>query len=128
MDDLYREIILDYYKSPRNFGRLDYPTHSCELNNPLCGDQIRMEVKIQRSKGSNLPAQAGIQIIEKIKFSGQGCAISMASASMLTEKVIGRETGYLHALTKDDIVKMLGIKLTPTRLKCALLGLEVLQK
>ena len=116
MDDLYREIILDYYKSPRNFGKLDHPTHSCELNNPLCGDQIRMDVKINDGK------------ISEVAFSGQGCAISMASASMLTEKVAGREIHYLHALKKDDIVKLLGIELTPTRLKCALLGLEVLQK
>lgn len=116
MDDIYRELILDYYKSPRNFGKLDHPTHSCELNNPLCGDQIMMDVEIISD------------VINKVSFSGQGCAISMASASMLTEKVLGQETSYLRSLTKDDIVKMLGIKLSPTRLKCALLGLEVLQK
>jgi len=116
MDDLYRELILDYYKNPRNFGKLNHPTHSFESSNPFCGDRIRMDAKIIDGK------------IGEIAFSGQGCAISMASASMLTEKVVGQETHYLHGLSKDDIVKLLGLELSPTRLKCALLGLEVLQK
>lgn len=117
MDDLYRELILDYYKNPRNFGELKHPSHSFESSNPFCGDRIRMEVRVKEN-----------QIIKDIKFSGQGCAISMASASMLTEKVRGQQTSYLQSMNKDDIVKMLGLELTPTRLKCALLGLEVLQK
>lgn len=129
MDDLYREVILDYYKNPRNFGRLPTPTHSFEMNNPFCGDHIRMEVEVEGGKPSESEGKGSRnQRIKDIKFSGSGCAISMASASMLTEKVIDQEIGYLQSLSKDDIVKMLGIQLTPTRLNCALLGLEVLHK
>ncbi len=116
MDDLYRELILDYYKNPRNFGRLAHPTHAFEMSNPFCGDRIRMEARVVNDR------------IKGIAFSGSGCAISMAATSMLTENVLKKETAYLQALTKDDIVKMLGVQLTPVRLKCALLGLEVLQK
>jgi nitrogen fixation protein NifU and related proteins len=123
MDDLYREIILDHYKNPRHFGHLTHPTHSFEKNNPFCGDKIRMEVEIQTTKGSKE------QKIKDIAFSGEGCAISIASASMLAEKVCGSSINVLKAMTKDDIVNMLGNpSLTPTRIKCALLGLEILQK
>ena len=122
MDDLYREIILDHYKNPHNFGTLKNPTVFHEENNPFCGDRIRMEIKVQRLKDSKT------QIIEDIKFSGVGCAISIASASMLTEKAKGAKVEDLRALKKDAIVELVGTQLTPTRLKCALLPLEVLQK
>ncbi|MBI4129900.1 SUF system NifU family Fe-S cluster assembly protein [Candidatus Roizmanbacteria bacterium] len=125
MDDLYREIILDHYKNPRNFGSLESKTHEAEANNPFCGDRIRMEILFQKIKRSK---DQKIQIIKDIKFSGEGCAISIASASLLTEKVKGMSQQQISSLTKEDIVVMLGIELSPTRLKCALLSLEVLQQ
>ena len=79
MDDLYRELILDHYKDPRNFGSLDSPDASHEEDNPLCGDRIRMEIKLSNDK------------LSAVRFSGEGCAISMASASLLTEAVGGKK-------------------------------------
>ena len=116
MDDLYREIILDHYKHPRNFGALKNPDASAEKDNPLCGDTINFEFRI-----------SNFEIID-VKFSGQGCAISMASASMLTEKVNGMKINNLLKISKDDIVEMLGTELTPARVKCAILPLEVIHK
>lgn len=116
MDDLYREIILDHYKNPRNFGEIVQPSSSYRLYNSACGDEITIDIKIED------------RIIKEIKFRGNGCAISMASASMLTEKMQGKRVEDVKKLDTDDILKMLGITLTPTRLKCALLPLEVLQK
>lgn len=114
--DIYRENILDHYKNPRNFGRLKNPAASYEAGNPLCGDVIGMEIKV-RSK-----------IIDDIKFWGEGCAISQASASILTEKVKGKNLEEIKKIGKEGVLKMLGIQLSPVRLKCALLPLEVLQK
>ncbi len=116
MDDLYRELILDHYKNPRNFGTLKHPVCSAHKNNPLCGDELTVELNIK--DGS----------VADVKFSGQGCAISIASASMLSEKVMSASVSDLKRLTKDDIVNMLGTTFTPARLKCALLSLEVLQQ
>ena len=121
MDSLYRENILDHYKHPRNFGPLTNPDVSHEENNPFCGDRIVMGVKFQISKFK-------FQIIKNIKFHGEGCAISMASASMLTELVKGKTIEEIKGLKKEDILNMLGSQLTPTRLKCALLPLEAMQK
>ena len=118
MDDLYREIILDHYKHPRNFGSLKNPDASAEKDNPVCGDSIKMELKIENGK---------LKVID-INFSGQGCAISMASSSMLTEKVNGMKINSLLKISKDDIVEMLGTELTPARVKCAILPLEVIHK
>jgi nitrogen fixation protein NifU and related proteins len=114
--DLYRANILDHYKHPRNFGHLtgDHVTHE-ELN-PSCGDKISMEVKMNN------------KIIEDIRFTGVGCAINQASASMLTEKVKGMKTKDIMKLTLADMEKLLGTNLTPSRVKCALLPLEVIQK
>lgn len=121
MDDLYRELILDHYHYPRNFGSLKKPDAAFEMNNPFCGDEIRVEVKqIVNSKQQT--------VLHQIAFSGQGCAISIASASLLTEYVKDKQIQDLRRLTKDDIVKLLLVPLTPIRLKCALLSLEVLQK
>lgn len=119
--DLYRDNILDHYKNPRNFGHLEHPDASAEENNPLCGDKISIQIKLQTTN-YQLPT------ISDIKFSGQGCAISMASASMLTEKAKGMKKEDVKKLNTQDILDMLGVELTPTRLKCALLSLEVLQK
>lgn len=118
--DLYRENILDHYKNPRNFGKLQNPSASLKLYNSACGDEIEMQIqfRIYNSKF----------IINDIRFSGQGCAVSMASASMLTEKVKGKTIEKIQNLTTKDILKMLGVSLSPSRLKCAILPLEVLQK
>ncbi len=117
MDNLYRENILDHYKHPRNFGKLDKANAQASDNLVSCGDKLLMQLLIE-DKG----------FVKDIKFDGTGCAISMASASMLTEIVKGKNIAGLKRLGKDDILKMLGVELTPTRLKCALLSLEVLQK
>jgi nitrogen fixation NifU-like protein len=116
MDDLYREIILEHYKNPHHFGSVKNHTHAQEGNNPFCGDRIRIECRIEKGK------------VKDAAFSGEGCAISKASASMLMDKILDQTVDYLQAFSKDDMVKMLGISLSPTRLKCALLPLEVLQK
>jgi nitrogen fixation protein NifU and related proteins len=113
--DIYREIILDHYKRPRNFGHLVSHDAKMEEGNVTCGDRIVMEIK-------------GKNVIEEIKFSGEGCAISIASASMLTEKVKEMNMEDVTKLTADDIMSMLGTTLTPSRIKCATLSLEVLKK
>lgn len=113
---IYQELILDHYKNPRNFGNIKNPSHTSVLDNPFCGDKISMDIIFQSGK------------IYEIKFSGRGCAVSMAAASMLTEIAKGKNTKELQKLDKSDILKMLGIELSPNRLKCALLPLEVLQK
>ena len=117
MDDLYREAILDHYKNPRNFGKIAHPSSSYQLYNSACGDKIEIYLKVK-----------GDKVISDIKFSGEGCAISLASASMLTEKVMGKNIEEVKRLKARDIIKMLGIQLSPTRMKCTLLPLEVLEK
>ena len=121
MDDLYRELILEHYKHPQNYGSLSQPNASFELNNPLCGDKIKIEFHFTLNK-------AGKKIIKDVKFNGVGCAISMASASLLTEHIKSMKIEDLKRLSKEDIVELLGVQLTPSRLKCALLPLEVAQK
>ena len=118
--DLYREAILDHYKHPRNFGHLDKPDVVMEEGNITCGDRIVMELRVRR--------QASGVMIDDIRFSGEGCAISQASASMLTEKVKGMNKKQMRKLSRVDIEEMLGTTLTPSRVKCATLPLEVLQK
>ncbi len=116
MDDLYREVILDHYKNPRNQGVLEPNDFSYEDENPLCGDKLRIDVRLDEN-----------QIVKEVAFSGRGCAISQASASMLTESIQGKPLAEVLKLSKDDILDMLGIELGPVRLKCALLSLKVLK-
>ena len=116
MDDLYREIILDHYKNPRHKGALDPHDFSFEDENPLCGDKIRIDVRLDEDRR-----------VKEVAFNGRGCAISQASASMLTESILGKSLDEVKQLTKDDILEMLGIELGPVRLKCALLSLKVLK-
>lgn len=116
MNDIYKDNIIDHYKNPRHFGQLDQPTVSHEEVNSLCGDRIRMDLKIEND-----------QILE-VKFRGVGCAISLASASMLTEAVSRKKIIEARGINSDRILKMLNIPMSPTRLKCALLPWEVLQK
>ena len=113
--DLYREIILDHYRNPRNRGTLDPHDYSAEDVNPLCGDEIRIDVRVADGK------------VDEIKFSGRGCAVSQASASILTEMVEGLTLDEVKALTKDDLLEEIGIPVSPARMKCALLSLKVLK-
>jgi nitrogen fixation NifU-like protein len=116
MDDLYREVILDHYKNPRHRGTLDPHDFSYEDENPLCGDKLRLDVQLDENRR-----------VKAAAFSGRGCAISQASADMLTETIVGKTLAEVKALTKEDILDMLGIDLGPVRLKCALLSLKVLK-
>lgn len=113
---MYRETILDHYKHPRNFGALQNPDARAEAYNATCGDRIVMEIK---TKG---------KYIEKVHFFGEGCAISQASASMLTESAQGKTIKEIMKFSTEDILTMLGTTLTPSRTKCGVLPLEVLQK
>ncbi len=116
MDDLYREQILNHYREPRNKGRLDLPDLSYVDDNPLCGDRVQFDVRLD-----------GDSRVADVAWDGNGCAISMASASMLSEMIKGKSVDELRELTKDDVLDMLGIELGPVRLKCALLALKVLK-
>lgn len=115
MDDFYKEYILDHYRSPRNFGKLEAPDAVAEDVNPLCGDQIRIELKVEDGK------------VADIRFSGKGCAISQASVSMLTESVKGQPLEDVARLSQDVVLENVGIGISPTRMKCAMLGLKVLK-
>ena len=116
MDDFYKEYILDHYRNPRNFGKLDAPDATAEDLNPLCGDTIRMDLALD-SEGR----------VQDVKFSGKGCAISQASASMLTETVKGMALEDVARLPQDAVLENVGIGISPTRMKCAMLGLKVLK-
>ncbi|HET6276572.1 MAG TPA: SUF system NifU family Fe-S cluster assembly protein [Candidatus Cybelea sp.] len=115
MDDFYRDYILDHYRHPRNFGRLERADAEAEDLNPLCGDQIRMELKLDDG------------VVSDVRFSGKGCAISQASASMLTERIKGMKLSDVAKLSKDAVLEDVGIGISPTRMKCAMLGLRVLK-
>lgn len=116
MDALYRDFILDHYRNPRNAGTLEQPDASFEDLNPLCGDKIRMDLRIRDG------------VVDDVKFRGRGCAISQASASLLTESIKGKKVAEIDAIGKDDVLANLGITISAARLKCALLGLKVLKQ
>jgi nitrogen fixation NifU-like protein len=116
MDDLYRELILDRYKHPLKRGTLDPHDFTYEDDNPLCGDRIRIDVRMSPDGR-----------VAEAFFSGVGCAISQASADLLVESIVGKTLDEVKALSKDDVLGMLGIELGPVRLKCALLSLKVLK-
>jgi nitrogen fixation protein NifU and related proteins len=115
MDDLYRDYILEHYRRPHNFGVLDDANAQHEGANPLCGDRITMQLRLSGGK------------IAGVGFTGRGCAISQASASLLTDEIKGKSVDDAAKLTSSDIMDMLGIEISPARLKCALLSLETLQ-
>jgi nitrogen fixation NifU-like protein len=115
MDDFYRENILDHYRNPRNHGHLDAPTATAEGVNPLCGDELRVELEIDDG------------IVRDVRFNGRGCAISQAAASMISDVVKGKTVDEVAALGREDVLEELGIPLTPIRLKCALLSVSVLK-
>ena len=117
MDDLYRELILDHYKNPRNHGLLEPADAKAEGQNPLCGDEVAVTVRFADG------------VLDEIGFDGRGCAISQAAASMLTELVKGRSADEIASMSKDELLEEIGVPLqqNPARLKCALLGLGVLK-
>lgn len=116
MDDLYREVIIEHYKNPAYKGELDPHDITFEDENPLCGDHIRIDLRVDETGR-----------IKEAAFNGHGCAISQASADLLLENIIGKTTTEVKALNKDDILDLLGIELGPVRMKCALLSLKVLK-
>jgi nitrogen fixation NifU-like protein len=115
MDDFYKEYILDHYRNPRNFGKLDAPDAVAEDLNPLCGDKLRFELKIDDGR------------VTDVRFSGKGCAISQASASMLSESVRGERIEDVARMQQDRVLENIGIGISPARMKCAMLGLKVLK-
>ncbi|MBV8531849.1 MAG: SUF system NifU family Fe-S cluster assembly protein [Candidatus Eremiobacteraeota bacterium] len=115
MDDFYRDYILDHYRHPRNFGSFERADIEAEDLNPLCGDQIRMQLRLDDG------------VVSDVRFSGKGCAISQAAASMLTEKVKGMRLADIAKLSKEVVLEDVGIGISATRMKCAMLGLRVLR-
>lgn len=117
MNEYARELILDYYRNPRQKGHLESHTHHHEERNPTCGDIVTMELLVENG------------VVQDTRFDGQGCSVSQASASMVAESIIGKTLDEVRAMNKDDILEMLGgIELNPSRLRCATLGLVALHK
>jgi nitrogen fixation NifU-like protein len=116
MDDFYKEYILDHYRNPRNFGHLDAPTAVAEDLNPLCGDKIRFELLVGDDGR-----------VSDVKFSGKGCAISQASASMLSESLKGEKLEDVARFSQERVLENVGIGISPARMKCAMLGLKVVK-
>jgi len=116
MDEMYRENILDHGMNPRNTGVLDPATIDYEVNNPLCGDRLRLTLRVDANN-----------VITDVGWDGKGCAISQAAASMLGEEIIGKTVDEIKAIAPENIYEMLGIPISQNRVKCALLGLKALQ-
>src|SRR5438067_13795155 len=115
MDSIYKEEILDHYKNPRNYGQLEDADFRVDADNPLCGDRLHMDLKVEDG------------VVEDVAFTGRGCAISQASASMLTEEMVGKRLEELAKMTRQDILDNLGIEVSYARMKCALLSLGLLR-
>ncbi len=116
MEDIYRQYILEHYRDPRNHGHLDHPDIHAADTNPLCGDRIELDLQVTDGH------------ITDVRFSGRGCAISQAAASMLTERMEGATLDELRALRPVDVLEMLGVEIGPARQRCALLSLRVLHQ
>ena len=116
MDELYREQILEHYKHPHNFGRIDDPDLEFEDNNPFCGDEQHVTIRLDEDDR-----------VAEVKFDGKGCAISTAATSMLTDELVGLTRDELVTLPKEKVLDLLGIDISATRMKCALLGLKVVK-
>jgi nitrogen fixation protein NifU and related proteins len=112
--DIYQEEILDHYRSPHNYGSIENPDASFEDSNPLCGDVVAVDIRYDGDRVSD------------VRFRGNGCAISQAAASMLTDMVIGHSKSEALAITRDALLEELGVPLSPARVKCALLGYKVM--
>src|SRR5213079_2944901 len=117
LEQMYREVILDHYKSPRGHGLIENADAQAEGQNPLCGDEVAISVRFA----------ADGETIDDVRFEGRGCAISQAATSMLTDLVKGRKAEDVATLPKEELLDEVGIQLTPIRLKCAILGLGVLK-
>jgi nitrogen fixation NifU-like protein len=115
--DMYRQQILDHYKNPRNYGEIEEPTFTHVGENPMCGDTIEMDVVLDDDE----------EIIERVAFRGDGCAISQASASMLSERLQDMAVDELREMDRDDITEMLGVEISAMRIKCAVLAEKVAQ-
>ena len=116
MDDLYRDYILEHYRRPHNFGVLSAPSVSLEGSNPLCGDRITLQLRVADG------------VLQEVAFTGRGCAISQASASLLTDEIKGKALADVEAFRADDLLDLLGIEISPARLKCAMLSHDTLRK
>ena len=116
MDELYREQILEHYKHPHNFGRIEDPDIEFEDNNPFCGDEQHVTIRLDDNDR-----------VTEVKFEGKGCAISTAATSMLTDELVGLTKDELVTLPKEKVLDLLGIDISATRMKCALLGLKVVK-
>lgn len=117
MDDLYRDEILEHYRNPHNFGVLEAPTAVKEGANPLCGDRITLMLTVDAAGK-----------VKDVAFTGRGCAISQASASMLTDEIKGKSVAEVAALGQQDVLHNLGIEISPARMKCAMLSLDTLHE
>jgi len=115
--DMYRQQILDHYRNPRNYGEIEDPTFTHVGENPMCGDTIEMDVVLDDDE----------ETIRNVAFRGDGCAISQASASMLSEELHGMTVAELRELDRDDVIDMLGVDISPMRVKCAVLAEKVAQ-
>jgi len=115
--DMYRQQILDHYKNPRNYGEIEDPTFTHVGENPMCGDTIEMDVVLDDDE----------EVIEHVAFRGDGCAISQAAASMLSEELAGMTLDDLQEMDRDDMTEMLGVDISPMRIKCAVLAEKVAQ-
>jgi len=113
---IYQEVILDHSRNPRNFKKLVRPTASITVNNPLCGDRLQLDILVKNGT------------ITEVGYSGEGCAISVASASLLSEYILNKQVKNMKKLDKDIVFKLLGINLSPNRIKCALLPWEAVLK
>lgn len=115
MDDLYRDYILEHYRRPHNFGVLESPSATFEGSNPLCGDRITMQLTVEGG------------IVTDVGFTGRGCAISQASASLLTDEIKGKAVTDVAGFRADDLLELLGIEISAARIKCAMLSFDSLQ-
>ena len=116
MDDIYRQYILEHYREPHNHGTLDQPDIHAADTNPLCGDRVAIDLKVRDGR------------VSEVRFNGRGCAISQASASMLTDRIEGATMDELKAISPQDVLEMLGVEIGPARQRCALLSLRVLHQ
>ena len=117
MDDLYRDEILEHYRRPHNFGTLEHPDIVQEGSNPLCGDRLTLMLDVDEDG-----------VVRDVAFTGRGCAISQASASMLTDRLRGETLAQAAALTRQNVLDDLGIEISPARLKCAILSVDTLHR
>ena len=115
MDDLYRDYILEHYRQPHNFGTIESPSAEYEGSNPLCGDRITLQVRVRDG------------VLETVGFTGRGCAISQASASLLTDEIKGKPLTQVAGFRADELLDLLGVEISPARLKCAMLSHDTLR-